>query len=568
MKDRAKASLIKSNMSIKRVMEIIENSKRIAPETPGGIALAVDKKNKLIGLVTDGDIRRALLAGADVNSEINDIINRQPIVFDNDLTYSEMLNQTIEGINRGHTKTKRLEVLVTVDKKGRPYDIFSFFELWCNSEVRTRIVSIVGLGYVGLTLGFVLADCGFKIIGVDENKQIVENLRKKKIHIHEEGIENYLDRYLNKRFYVKHNFDSNESDVYIICVGTPIDKYGKVDDRPLKKALSYISGLLKKNDLIILRSTVAIGTCRNLVVKTIEKETKLKAGEDFFVAFAPERTIEGDALNELRSLPQVIGGYDKKSADLTVKLFNNLTSSVVLVDSLEGAEIVKLLNNTYRDLTFSFANEVALICDKFGLNSYDIIQAANYGYERSLIPKPSPGVGGYCLTKDPYILSESARSHGYRPKLPIISRAVNDGMIDYVADIVERFAKSNGKKKNMKIFVAGLAFKGEPETDDMRYSTSVEIIKKLKKRYKNIFVHDPVVSERNIRRAGFKYSSVRDGFRSADCVLILNNHNSYLDFNIYQLANTMKKPGLLFDAWHIFGKIVSKPIDRVYYRGV
>ena len=567
MKPRIKATQIKPDMTIKKVMQIIQAAPHKADNVPGHVALALGKNNKLYGIVTDGDIRKALLKGAKLSDSIKPVINTNPITFNKDLSPEQMLEKTIEAI-KSRSK-KRLDIIITVDSKNKPYDIMPFFELWQSTEVKTRVISIIGLGYVGLTLGLILADTGFKVIGVDKVKSVIDRLNHKKSHIHEPGIINLLHRNHNKNFFVQHKFDNNDSDVYIICVGTPVNERGQVIFHPLKDALRYITKILKKGDLVILRSTVPIGTCHNLVIPYLEKHTKLKAGEDFFVAFAPERTLEGDALNELRTLPQVIGGYNKRSTDLAIKLFSHLTNSIVGVDNLETAEMVKLLNNSYRDLTFAFANEAAIIADKFNLNSQKVIQAANSGYARSLIPCPSPGVGGYCLSKDPFILIESARQKKYQAKLPLLSRQLNNQMINYVCQKVHDFFLSHNKEKNkFKIFVIGLAFKGEPETADMRHSTSLKIIDELKKRYPKIYAYDPVIKRSDIVLKGLRYLTLKQGFRHADSVLFLNNHSSYKEIDIYNYLALMNKPGFLFDGWHMFSDIINKPLKDITYRGI
>ena len=569
MKQRVKAILIKPNISIRGAMSVIQQETHKAHDAPGNIALVVDRKNKLIGIVTDGDIRRALLKGASIDDCVDKIINTNPVTFHKNITTEEILEKTIEIVKERKTANKRLDVIITVDDDNKPYDVFPFFELWKRGEIKTRVVSIVGLGYVGLTLGLTLADLGFKVIGVDSNKEVIKKLKHKKSHVHERGIDALLNMHLNKNFFVQDRFENNDSDVYVICVGTPVDARGKVKIESLKNSLHYITNILKKDDLIILRSTIPIGSCRDIVIPFVEKKTKMKAGEDFHIAFAPERTIEGDALNELRTLPQVIGGYDKKSAELTVKLFKHLTDSIVLVDNIEDAEMIKLINNSYRDFTFSFANEIALMCEKFNLDSHKVISGANHGYERSLVPKPSPGVGGYCLTKDPFILIDSAKKKGYKAKLPLLARNINDKMIDYVCKKVDTFAKKNKKTKSkMKIFAIGLAFKGSPETSDTRESTSLMILNKLKKKYKNIVVYDPVVKKSDIKKLNLTYNTLNQGFKNADCVLVLNNHKSYKDLDVYKLLSTMNKSGMFFDAWHLFDKTAIEQVNNTDYQSI
>ena len=171
----------------------------------------------------------------------------------------------------------------------------------------------------------------------------------------------------------------------------------------------------------------------------------MKAGKDFYVAFAPERTVEGKALEELRRLPQVIGGTDRVSAEVAAHLFNSITSHSVIVDSLEEAEMVKLINNTYRDVTFAFANELSLVCKRWGIDTAKVIDAANRDYERSRVPMPSPGVGGYCLKKDPYIFIASARKKGYTPLLVSHARRVSDRMVSFIGETIFEFLLRNKK---------------------------------------------------------------------------------------------------------------------------
>ena len=302
---------------------------------------------------------------------------------------------------------------------------------------------------------------------------------------------------------------------------------------------------------MILRSTVPIGTTRNAVVPILEKISGLKAGDDFFVAFAPERTVEGKALEELRRIPQVIGGVNHASTEFAGRLFGYLTPTTVLVDSLEEAEIVKLINNSYRDTTFAFANEVALICQKFGIDTHRVIEAANRDYARSLVPLPSPGVGGYCLEKDPFILIESARSKNHEPVLLKHARAVSEAMIDFVVEEVRRFLAE--QKKNVadpKIAIFGFAFKGNPVTSDMRGSTTVKVVERLRKHHRNIHGFDPAIKSADIRALHVR--PARDpahAFTGADAVLVMNNNPFFRELDARRLLNLSRKPVLFFDAW-------------------
>ena len=566
MKPRAKVLLIKPTMTIRKVMEIIQAGPRTVDDAPGHVALAVNGADKLIGVVTDGDIRRALLAGVSLKDKIGPYINRHPITFKKSDTPEQILEKTFLELKM--RSKKRLEIIIILDDDGTLYDVFSFFELWQKLEVKSRLISIIGLGYVGLTLALILAESGFKVVGVDKNKKIINNLSKKISHIHEPGINDLLGRHIGRNFFPCQKFKSGRSDIYIICVGTPVGDRGHVIKKSLFEALDYITNILKKDDLVILRSTVPIGTCRKLVIPYLEKKTSLLVGDDFYLSFAPERTVEGSALQELRTLPQVIGSYDQKSSNLTLKLFNSITSSTILVDNLETAEMIKLLNNSYRDLTFAFANEAALFADKLGLNSHKVITAANYGYDRSRIPRPSPGVGGYCLTKDPYIYINSAKSIGQQIFLSKISRRINDQMVGYVAEKVFAFIKENNLPARTKIFMMGVAFKGDPATDDTRSSTSLHILRKISKYYKNIKVHDPIVKKVNLKKLKLNYVSLEKGFEKSNIILLLSNHKDYASLNIFELLKKTKKPTLFFDAWHLYDEIIKEPLPGVVHRGV
>ena len=200
--------------------------------------------------------------------------------------------------------------------------------------------------------------------------------------------------------------------------------------RPIENAIRSVSVYLK-GDHVMIRSTVPVGTTRNFIIPKLNNLSKLKAGKDFYVSFVPERVVEGNALRELRSLPQIVGGLTSACLNRASKFWSTITPTIIRTSSLEASELVKLANNSFRDLSFAFANELAFVAGKFNLNAFDLIKAANNGYPRNKIPSPSPGVGGYCLTKDPILFSSS------------ISRKKNDVMLSKVGRVVnERATKS------------------------------------------------------------------------------------------------------------------------------
>ncbi|MEK7590515.1 MAG: nucleotide sugar dehydrogenase [Patescibacteria group bacterium] len=560
---------IKPTESVKAALKLLSANRPIQTSVPGGIVLIVDKNQTLLGVATDGDIRRALSRGVSLNSPISKIMNKDPFVVEGPKTSTEILSLAVEKIRKENFYKDRLNKIIVVNEDRQVIDLISFYDLWQHSDVRFKQIGVVGLGYVGLTLALTLADLGFQVRGFDANKEVQASLKAGKPHFFENGLKEILKDNINKNFQVADNFRGiNNCDIYFIAVGTPLQKDNKPNTSYLKQATEQIGKVLKNGDAIILRSTVPIGITRNFVVPNLEKVSGLKAGHDFFVAFAPERTIEGKALQELRTLPQVIGGINRSSTNLAASVFNYITHSTVLVDSLEEAEMTKLINNTYRDVTFAFSNELSLMCHHFGIDTHRVIEAANRGYSRSNVPLPSPGVGGACLEKDPFILLASARTKNLNPLLLQHARTVSDMMVDFVADETLKFIKNHKATiKNPKILILGFAFKGRPETSDMRGSTTIPLVKKLQKEVRNIYGYDPVVKRSDITPLKVKYiSDLKKGFEDADAVIIMNNNPAFETLNIRALLSLSNKPCFLFDTWGLYGKEEIQKVRGIEYK--
>ena len=556
--------------SIKTALDRMELNKPKETGLPGGIVLVTDKNLKLLGIATTGDIRRALSDGIEMSAPISTAMNKKPFLIEGRPSNLDIISFVVDKVRKENWHKDRLDKIILVDKEKRVVDLVSFYDLWQQTDARFKHIGVIGLGYVGLTLGLTLADIGFKVRGLDKNQKLAQSIKNGKPPFFEAGLPQLLADHLDKNFKVVPNFNKeNNCDVYFVCVGTPLVGKNKPDLKYLGEASKSLGRILKAGDAIILRSTVPIGTTRDFVLPILERESGLKGGENFLLAFAPERTIEGKALEELRHLPQVIGGLNHKSAELASNIFSFLTKGTVLVDLLEEAEMVKLINNTYRDVTFGFANEVSLIAARWDIDAKRVIEAANYGYDRSNVPMPSPGVGGYCLEKDPYIFIESARAKGYEPLLINNARKVSDMMVDHVAGSVVAFLKTKAaEKRNPKILALGVAFKGKPVTSDVRGSTSIKIIKKLQQgNFKNIFGFDPAVHKENILLHDIRF--VRDlkaGFADADVVCVGTNHPDFETLNIRNLLSLSNRPVLLFDSWGLFNKEEVSKIKGVHYK--
>lgn len=557
-------------VTIREALQKLARNKPGKTQVPAGILLVVGGDKKLLGIATDGDLRRALVGGADLKTQIGDIMNKTPFVIEGPKSNVEILSLVVAKIKQEHWHKDRLDKIIIVDNERRILNVVSFYDLWQTSDMRFKHVGVVGLGYVGLTLALALADCGFHVNGYDANAQVARTLRRGKPHFFEEGLDRLLHDHVGKRFHVVDDFSEGRgSDIYIIAVGTPLDSRDKPNLRFLESAAQYIGKVLKRGDLVMLRSTIPIGTTRDLVIPVLERRSGLTAGDDFFVAFAPERTVQGKAIEELRKLPQVIGGINRVSADMAATVFRFLTNSIVMVDSLEEAEMVKLLNNSYRDVTFAFANEASLIAERWGISARRVIDAANHGYVRGNIPFPSPGVGGYCLEKDPYIFVASAEAKHYHPLLINSARTVSDRIVKEIATSAISFLERHKKtKKNPKILLLGFAFKGRPATSDTRGSTAIALARHLQRAgYQELYGYDAVVANRDIRAHGVTpMRSIREGFKGADAAFIMNNHPSFEKLDIRTLLAGSRMPFFLLDGWGLLKREEVMKVEGVHYR--
>lgn len=524
-------------------------------------ACVVTKNNKFLKVVTDGDIRRFLIKGYSVKDKIEKVHNRKSkFIFEHNLK-----------IDKKSYLNSRISLMPVLNKNLEVVDILIDNKESKILNIKQKKIAIIGLGYVGLTLALVLADNGFNVIGYDINNKTINKIRKFQSPFYERYINEYLNKNLNNNLFVTSNINKVNADVYIVCVGTPINSTTKKPNiKILSNAVTKVAKTINKDDLIILRSTVPTGFTRNKIIPIIEKTSNLKAGADFKISFCPERTIEGKALDELSDLPQIIGGFDRESTELSIKFFSTYSRTVVDVGSLEASELCKLIDNSYRDLRFAYSNQISLLCESLGLNAFELISKVNLGYHRNDIAYPSPGVGGPCLTKDPYILHNNFIEKNLNNNLILNARKVNEIIPKKIFERIFKLLKSKNKnKKNIKIFLIGFAFKGEPETSDIRDSTTLAFLKILiKNGYKNIYGYDPVVNSKEIKKLGIKFSNLETGFKNADLVLFMNNHKMYANLNIISLVKKMNDNSILYDSWNIYKSDIFNSLNNLSFLGI
>jgi len=432
-------------------------------------------------------------------------------------------------------------------------------------EYKDRTVCILGLGFVGLTLATVMANVGFHVIGVEIREDLLKQLESGNPYFFEPGLSSQLKKnILNGSLKVYARIPEEcKATAYIITVGTPLQEDCKINLSSIKKITDDIAKHLKDDDLIILRSTVKLGITRSLVLPILNS-----TGKDFQIAFCPERTIEGQALSELRYLPQIIGADDRATRLRAAQLFQFITPTVVQVSDLETAEMIKLIDNAKRDVVFGFSNEIARMCDAVGLSANEIISSGRFGYARTDLPIPGP-VGGPCLSKDSHILAQSMQEYGITPEITIAARNTNEQQpLEVVSFLRELIRTKIDVTADFTISLLGIAFKGKPATDDIRGTTAKPILDELKKAFSNAKFcgYDPVVKPEVIRQFGlFPKDTIKEAMSNAGLVLILNNHPSFSNLPIEELALEMAKPGIIYDFWNNYRTDVLASIEGVQY---
>jgi UDP-N-acetyl-D-mannosaminuronic acid dehydrogenase len=408
-------------------------------------------------------------------------------------------------------------------------------------------VGIVGLGYVGLTLAVTLARKGFTVHGVDTSPAVLDALGKGRPHLFEPGLEEGIRAFLGDRLHVGPALPEGGVDAAIICVSTPVNADSHAPELAnLRAAAGHVALRCAPDALVIVRSTVPVGASRAVVLP----ELVARWGRAR-LAFAPERTIQGQALRELEELPQVVGGLDPESAEAAAALFGRVTRRVVTVSSLEAAELVKLANNCHTDLIYSYGNELALMAERWGLDPLEVIRAANLEYPRPDLARPG-FVGGACLSKDPYILLSALREVGYTPWLVGQARGLNEHLPVYVAErLIAMIREMRGRAEGARLSVLGWAYKGWPPTDDMRGTPIVSMLPLFRAAGLELRGHDYLVAREVIRGLGAEPVTPEAAFDGADAVLVITNHPEYAKLDLGRLLSGLRRPAILYDCWRI-----------------
>ena len=425
-------------------------------------------------------------------------------------------------------------------------------------------VGVVGMGYVGLTLAVSLARKGFTVHGVDAAPAVLSTLEAGRAHLFEPGVEEGLRAFVGERLHVAASLPRDgRVEAAILCVSTPANPATHAPElENLRSAARHVAAACGPDTLVIVRSTVPVGATRSVVLPEL-----LARWGRARLAFAPERTIQGQALRELEELPQVVGGLDDESRAAAAALFARVTPRVVPVSSLEAAELVKLVNNCHTDLIYSYGNEVALMAERWRLDPLEVIRAANLDYPRPDLAKPG-FVGGGCLSKDPYILMSAVRATGYTPWLIGQARGLNEHLPVRVAErLVALIRETRGSAEGARLCVLGWAYKGWPPTDDMRGAPIVAMLPIFRAAGFELRGHDFLVAADVIRGLGATPVSAEAAFDGADAVLVITNHPEYAKLDLPARLAVMHRPAVLFDSWRILDEEAARAAG-VRYAGI
>ncbi|HET9440507.1 MAG TPA: nucleotide sugar dehydrogenase [Longimicrobiales bacterium] len=395
-------------------------------------------------------------------------------------------------------------------------------------ESQKAICGIVGLGYVGLPLAVELAGAGYRVLGFDVSESVCAGINRGHSHIQDIPSER-LAQFTSKGM-IEATTDMSrmrECDTLSVCVPTPLAKTRDPDVSYVVAATEAIAASLRPGQLIILESTTYPGTTRELMLPMLETEG-LRAGEDIFVCFSPERVDPGNEVWQVHNTPKVLGGITRECLNVGYALYSRVMERVVPVSSPEAAELTKLLENTFRSINIALANEMAQVCDRLNVDVFEVIEAAAtkpFGFMKFT---PGPGIGGHCIPLDPHYLAWKMKTLNYKTRMIELAGEVNSEMPEYVVEKVQGALNQHRKALNgSRILVLGVAYKRD--IDDVRESPALDIIRLLEDKGAIVEYHDPYVAE--IREDGQSRSHrsvelTEQAVGGADCVVITTDHQN------------------------------------------
>ncbi|MFC1640330.1 nucleotide sugar dehydrogenase [Gemmatimonadota bacterium] len=396
---------------------------------------------------------------------------------------------------------------------------------------RSALMGVIGLGYVGLPLAVEFAAAGYKVLGFDVSERAVAGINKGQSHIQDVSSERLGEFVASGHIQATTSMDRlSEVDLVAICVPTPLSKTKDPDISFVMAAAESVARTIRAGQVVVLESTTYPGTTRELLLPSIEAHG-FKVGRDVFLAFSPERVDPGNPTWQTRNTPKVIGGITEDCRDVVMALYEPAFDTLVPVKSPEAAELVKLLENTFRSINIGLVNEMAIVCEKLGVDVWDVIDAAAtkpFGFMKFT---PGPGLGGHCIPIDPHYLAWKMRGLNYKTRFIDVASEVNSEMPAFwVKKVAERLNSDSKALRGSKVLVLGVTYK--PDIDDVRESPALDILRLLRQQGAEVFYHDPFVPE--LLEDGELMTSVElstETIQAADCVIVVTDHTK-IDFEI------------------------------------
>ncbi len=421
-----------------------------------------------------------------------------------------------------------------------------------------KVITVVGLGYVGLPLACLCAEKGKKVYGLEIDKRKVDLINSGTSPIEDEYLANKLRNLKGKINAASNPSDCiPNSDVLIVCVPTPVDKKNVPDLTALMESLSAISKFIKQGTLLVIESTIYPGTIEEVAVPMLKKQKFDAYKNDIFLAHCPERIDPGNKRWTIENLPRVVGGITKEATKKAAEFYRSIINAdVIELSSVKAAEATKIMENTFRDVNIAFVNEMAQSFDKAGIDILEVIRGASTKPFAFMPHYPGAGVGGHCISVDPYYLIEKAKQLGFNHRFLILAREINNSMPHYTIELLENELKKIKKSvKGAKVGVLGLAYKAN--IDDIRESPSLEIINILKTKGGDVFVFDPHIKK------GSNVKDIDELLNKSDYLILATDHAEFKNIDL----NLLKKHKILavIDGRNCLDKEKIKSMGILYH---
>ncbi|MHA1819651.1 MAG: nucleotide sugar dehydrogenase [Promethearchaeota archaeon] len=421
-------------------------------------------------------------------------------------------------------------------------------------DEKNLIIAVFGLGRIGLPTAVEFASHGYNTIGVDINEKLIEDLKKSNTFVDEPGLKELLEKSNNTRkieFTTNGEYAVKNSDIIIICLPTPINEDMGPDYSSIEIVSHLIGKHIKKNQIIIVESSVSPTTIEKLVVPIIEDESAKRVNDYFAVSSCPERADPGKIIQNFDTVPRIVGGSTKEVTEVIAALYSNITHAKILkVSNPNTANAIKLTENIFRDVNIALVNELAVLYEMLGVNIKEVIEGCSTKY--NFQPHyPGPGVGGPCLPANPYYIIKDAQKVNYIPFLIRVAREVNDRMPEHVTELIIKALNEDKKSVNgSRIAILGISYKANVR--DIQISPSIKVIELLQQLGADLKIFDPYYKGEEV--LNFKVEeSIDDTIENADAIAILTDHKEFKDLDFEKLKNKMNSL-ILVDSRNIYKK--------------